>query len=272
MSTQTQTRPVGEPTNKPELVRKDNWWSGTLTFFVVFSLFGMWVTFRAFQNNFYYTLNNGLTSHYLSPLYSPTFQAPFKLLGYSISPALWILVFPLAFRLSCYYYRKQIYRAYIADPAGCAVPEPAFLAKLRFRKYTGERTFPLFAQNFHRYAFYAAAIFVIILWKDAFDALWFGPEGNSHLGFGVGTLIMFTNVILLTLYTFSCHSWRHLVGGGLDCYSCSVMNKTRHGLWNKISFLNERHGVWAMASLVSVGLTDVYIYLVCSGMVKDLHS
>ena len=32
-----------------------------------------------------------------------------------LSPALLILVFPLGFRLTCYYYRKAYYRAFFAE-------------------------------------------------------------------------------------------------------------------------------------------------------------
>ena len=40
------------------------------------------------------------------------------------SPAMLILVFPLAFRITCYYYRGAYYKAFWADPPACAVGEP----------------------------------------------------------------------------------------------------------------------------------------------------
>ena len=70
---------------------------------------------------------------------------------------------------------------------------------------------------------------------------------------------------MLSAYTFGCHSWRHLIGGGIDCYSCSAMTKTRYGLWQKVSFLNEKHAAFAWASMISVGLTDLYVDLVGRG-------
>lgn len=275
MATQTPARPTSgaNPATIPDLQRKDAWWVDPLIFFLLFSAFGLWATFRAFQNDFY--LPPG--THYLSPLYSPTIDL-YKLTGFAlpngwqISPALLILPFPLSFRLSCYYYRRSIYRAYLADPAGCAVNEPPLLAKSRFRRYMGERAFPLIVQNFHRFAFYAAAVFIAILWYDTVMAFFFVNEaGATRFGIGVGSLVFLANIVLLTGYTFSCHSWRHLIGGGLDCYSCSAMNKTRYGLWTKVSFLNEKHGKWAMASLVSVALSDVYVYLVATGRFTDLR-
>lgn len=264
----------------PALQRKDAWWMSPMAFVVVFTAFSIWVTFRAFQGDYYSTLetdamhhvfseNGWLVPNYLSPLYSPTLPLNLVLAGYHVSPALYILVFPLAFRLSCYYYRKAIYRGYIADPMACAVTEPAPLEKMRRGKYTGERTLPLILMNFHRFAFYAAAIFVIILWKDTIDSFFFlAPNGSWHIAIHLGTIVFLVNIVLLTAYTFSCHSWRHLIGGSTDCYSCSVISRTRYGLWSRVSFLNEKHGTWAMASLVSVGLTDVYVFVVTTGLLR----
>jgi hypothetical protein len=250
----------------PEMRRTDQWWIPPLAFFVVFSAFGLWATFRALEDGFYYT------APYLSPFYSPTILLGWHLGAFMISPAILILPFPLSFRLSCYYYRKSIYRSYLADPPGCAIREPQLLEKSRFRRYMGERAFPFILQNFHRYAFYAAVIFIIILWKDTFDAFFFpGTDGTSHFGIGVGSLVFLANILLLSAYTFSCHSWRHLIGGGVDCYSCSLANRTRYGLWQKVSFLNDRHGLWAMMSLVSVATTDVYVWLVATHRITDLH-
>lgn len=263
--------------NIPRLQRTDNWWSSTLIFFVVFSAFGAWATFRAFQNGAFDTAGAAAFggAHYLSPFYSPTIKLGLKLFGFSISPALLILPFPLSFRLSCYYYRKMLYRSYLLDPAGCAVKEPAnplrSAAAVRMQKYMGERVFPLVAQNLHRYAFYAAVVFIVILWKDTFDAFTFTDAQGTHFGVHLISLIFLINICLLTLYTFSCHSWRHLIGGGVDCYSCTVMNKTKYGMWQKVSFLNERHGLWAMMSLVSVAVTDFVVWLYASGHPIDIR-
>ncbi len=82
---------------------------------------------------------------------------------------------------------------------------------------------------------------------------------------------MLANVILLTLYTFSCHSLRHVVGGKLDCFSCSTFGPPRHTVWSWLSSLNERHMLFAWASLISVGFTDFYIRMLASGIFKDLR-
>lgn len=273
MATQT------APASAADVQRKDAWWIAPFTFAVVFGLFGAWATFRAFQNNYYEI------GPYLSPFYSPTIKLGLKLGGYEISPALIILPFPLSFRLTCYYYRKSIYRSYLFNPVACAVNKPFRpLWLISLQRYWGEKGFPFVAMNFHRYAFYAAAVFIVLLWVDAIKAFFFpgavgtplvahaeGAATGTHFGMGLGTVIFLANVTLLSLYTFSCHSFRHLVGGGTDCYSCSALTRSKFGLWQKISFLNEKHGLWAMMSLVSVALTDVYVYLVATHTITDIR-
>jgi len=71
------------------------------------------------------------------------------------------------------------------------------------------------------------------------------------------------NVTLLSLYTFSCHSLRHLAGGKLDCFSCASFGHSRFrqpGAF--LGFLNERHMLFAWCSLVSVGFADFYVRMV----------
>jgi hypothetical protein len=172
-----------------------------------------------------------------------------------------ILAGPLGFRATCYYYRKAYYRAFFLDPPACAVGEPAN------RKYQGETKFPFILQNIHRYFFYLAVVFILFLWHDAIVSFNF----DGHFGIGVGTLVLTTNVILLTLYTFSCHSLRHLAGGKLDCFSCATFGKPRHASWRGVSFLNERHMLLAWCSLISVGSADFYVRLVASGAIHDLR-
>jgi hypothetical protein len=81
---------------------------------------------------------------------------------------------------------------------------------------------------------------------------------------------MLANVILLSLYSFSCHSLRHLIGGKLDCFSCSQSSHLRYKGWKGVSALNENHMLFAWLSLFSVGLTDLYIRLVSSGAITDI--
>jgi len=236
--------------------RRDNWWLRPLLTVLVLGGFGVYSFWRALENQYFEV------GPYLTPFYSPLLGIDLRLGDFRISPAFYILIFPLSFRLTCYYYRLAYYRAFFWDPPACAVPEPS----LR-KHYTGERVFPFVLQNLHRYAFYAAAVFVVILSVDAIRAF-FWADG-FHMG--LGTLLLVVNAILIGLYTFSCHSWRHLIGGQVNCYSCSLASRTRYGIWKRVSYLNERHAWFAWLSLFSVMIADFYIRLVASGAIQDVR-
>ena len=236
-----------------ETQRRDAWWLELLPVIILFGGFGIYATLRAFEGRYYDW------GPYLSPFYSPLIDPQHH--WWSLSPALLILAAPLGFRTTCYYYRKAYYRAFFLDPPACAVSESSS------RKYRGETAFPFVLQNVHRYFLYLAIIFICFLWYDVFKA--FSFEGK--FGVGLGTLIMLVNVCLLTLYTFSCHSLRHIVGGKLDCFSCSNFGKPRHSAWSFLTILNEHHMLWAWASLISVGFTDFYIRMLKAGVFKDLR-
>jgi hypothetical protein len=233
-------------------VRTGSWWTQILPVVICLGGFGAYATYRAFEGAFFQW------GPYLSPFYSPLIDIHHRYWPYS--PALLILAGPLGFRATCYYYRKAYYRAFFLDPAGCAVPE-------RKRNYAGETRFPFILQNAHRYFLYLAIIFIAFLWHDAVKAFFF-PDG---FGVGVGTLVLLINVTLLTLYLFSCHSVRHLFGGKLDCFSCARFGKSRYSTWRSLTFLNERHMLFAWMSLFSVGFADFYVRLLSSGAIKDLR-
>lgn len=194
----------------------------------------------------------------LSPLFSPLFRPDW--LPTWISPGLFILWIPLGFRATCYYYRKAYYRFYFADPPGCAVGEPAV-----HKRYAMETRLPFILQNLHRFFLYLAFFPLFFLWLDA--ALAVVHEGRISVGLGIG--ILFVNAFLLTGYSLSCHSLRHLVGGRLDCFSCDRRTKVRYSLWQRLTSMNVRHMSWAWASLISVTLADVYIRLLALGVIVD---
>jgi len=234
--------------------RRDAWWIENVPFIIVLGAFAIYTTWRGvFEGKFYWA------DPYLSPFFSPLIDPHHH--WWPFSPAILILGGPLGFRLTCYYYRKAYYRAFFADPPACAVSERPG------RKYCGETTFPFILQNVHRYFFYIAVFFVVCLWYDSIVA--FDFDGN--FGIGVGTLIMLANIILLTIYTFSCHSLRHLIGGKLDCFSCATLGPPRRSAWRFVTTLNENHMFWAWASMISVGLTDLYIRLVAAGTLRDIR-
>jgi hypothetical protein len=240
--------------------RKDSWWVGPLLTLLVLSGFIVYATWAALQGDHY------TYGPYLSPFYSP------EIFGYSqhawfgpppawwpgfipFSPAILILWAPGGFRFTCYYYRGAYYKAFWADPPGCAVGEPR-------KSYLGENSFPLIIQNIHRYFLYLAVVIWGVLSYDAIKAfIW-----EDGFGIGVGTLLLTVNAVLIACYTFGCHSMRHILGGrkdalpkgavGKSCYDCS-------------SALNRRHMLFAWCSLFSVALSDVYVRLCSMGIISD---
>jgi hypothetical protein len=235
--------------------RKDAWWVMPVAQAIGLSVLGAYATWAAYQGKYYEHGN------YLSPFYSPLFRPSW--LPPWLSPAFLILWMPLGFRATCYYYRKAYYRAFFADPVACAVGEPR-------KGYCGEITFPFILQNLHRYFLYLALVILLILWWDVFRAFAFPqPDGGWKLGIGIGTLALLFNTTLLSLYTFSCHSLRHLVGGKIDCFSCAKNGMQRQKAWGIVSVLNGHHMGFAWWSLFAVCFADFYVRMCAMGKFHD---
>ena len=243
-------------------LRQDRWWLYPTATFVVFIAFVVYATWRAFTGEFYYS------TPYLSPFYSPClggtcvegsadFGTPFEF--WRLSPALIILIFPLGFRMSCYYYRKAYYRAFWLSPPACGVAEP-------HGKYTGEQRLPLILNNIHRYFFYAAVLVALVLSFDT--VLAFRDEDGEWGHMGLGTLIFLVNIVLIWAYTLGCHSCRHVVGGRLRHFS---KHPLRYRAWTLVSRLNTDHARYAWLSLFSVAIADFYVYLLATGTISDLR-
>jgi len=228
------TSTTGVQRHLGKTMRRDAWWLELLPVIVLLGAFGIYATLRAFEGTYYEW------GPYLSPFYSPLIDPHHR--WWPFSPALLILIWPLGFRVTCYYYRKAYYRAFFLDPPACAVGESGK------RRYRGETSFPFILQNLHRYFLYVGFIFLVFLWHDAFNAFFF----DGRMGVGVGTLVL-------------------LLGGKLDCFSCVAFAGPRHTTWQWLSILNERHMLYAWISLITVGLTDLYVRLVASGAVRDLR-
>ena len=208
----------------------------------------------------------GTYEDYVSPFYSPPVGRP-EWLPWFITAPLFILWIPLGFRVTCYYYRKAYYRAFFWDPPACQASAQRFDRPWTDDKeaYKGERA--LFVlNNVHRYFLYASFVVVAFLWYDTI--LTFFPEGS--FGVRVGSIIWLVNVGLVSAYTFSCHSLRHLIGGGRDCYTCVRGGNARRKLYNGVSRLNTKHPQWAWYSMFSLLITDVYFRLIQSGVIPDL--
>lgn len=258
--------------------RTDAWWVEPLwqgAGFLLFVIYANWVAFLG--DHYYY-------HGYLSPFFSPLLfvdptrpgVAPVEHAVFGAwpdwlraiwppflptSPAWLILAGPLSFRLTCYYYRKFYYRSYFLTPPACAV------GALPQRRYRGETGLLIF-QNLHRYTLYIAIAYIVILSYDAYLAFW----RDGRFGIGVGTLVLLINPILLGTYTFGCHSFRHLVGGRLDCFTCDAASQRRHGAWRRVSWLNARHMQFAWISMIWVGFADLYVRMVSMGYIHDLST
>ena len=240
-------------------LRTDRWWVQPAITVAVLVAFIVYSTVRAFENAHYWS------APYISPFYSPcllnscegnSFPKLFDGPPF-LSPALYILVVPLGFRLTCYYYRKAYYRSFWLSPPACAVAEP-------HKRYTGETRAPLVGQNLHRYFFVAGLVFNAILTYDA--VLGFRDSHDRWGHMGLGTLILCVNAALLWLYSLSCHSCRHIVGGRLAHFS---KHPVRYRFWTLVSRLNTKHMQYAWVSLFGVALTDFYVRLLATGAFSD---
>ena len=252
----SQVTVAGPPAVTARTERPDAWWLQPLIVVVVLGSFGLYALWAALQNGNYYA------PPYLSPFYSPCVAAncehpTLPVIGswWNLSPAFLVLWAPLGFRLTCYYYRRAYYRSFFWSPPACAVRDAP-------KAYTGESRMPFVLQNVHRYFFWLSIVVLAFLWWDALLAFRF-PSG---FGIGLGSLVLLANVVLLSLYTLSCHSCRYLVGGYLDRFHTAPI---RYRLWRLANRLNERHAQFAWISLFGVGFADLYVRLVASGVIVD---
>jgi hypothetical protein len=249
-------------------LRTDKWWLQPLIAFLALFAFIIYATWRAFEGAHYFL------APLISPFYSPCLTTKCvdgsSLIGHwasigTISPALLILIFPLGFRMTCYYYRKTYYRSFWMSPPACAVAEP-------HAKYTGETRKPLILQNAHRYFFYAGLVFNVLLTIDAVLSFrrpfvagnvetYPGNLAQSHevLKWGhmsIGTLVLVANATFLWLYSASCHTCRHTIGGRLRNFS---KHPVRYKAWTIVSALNHKHQNFAWISLIGVAFADIYV-------------
>jgi hypothetical protein len=239
-------------------LRTDSWRTAPLLVAVALIAFIAYAAWATLQNADYYS------APYLSPFYSPCISAncdhvTVPLIGswWNLSPAFLILWIPAGLRVTCYYYRKAYYRAFLRLPPACAVRDAP-------KSYTGESAFPFVLQNAHRYFLYLSMLVLVFIWWDAILAFKF-PDG---FGIGMGTLVLLINAVLLSLYSLSCHSCRHICGGNLKSFHG---HPVRFNAWRAISQLNKKHKEYGWASLISVGVADLYVRLLAMGIVRDLR-
>jgi hypothetical protein len=240
--------------------RRDFWWGIPafqfvgLVSFIIYAFWAIMIDTDDFKVE---------KTHYVSPFFSPEVEVS----GWpdQLSPALILIWAPVGFRTTCYYARKVYFRAFLADPPGCAIGE---FRKLD-GKYKGESSWPWILNNLHRYFFYAAFILAAIKWYDFVLAMRFETEtGATEWGLGIGTVLLGGEALFLTLYVLSCHSFKHLLGGGIDCHNCSRAGKARYAGWKRIKNLNENHHIYFWISLVLIVVADVYIRLIAKAQIE----
>lgn len=244
-------------------LRTDRWWLAPLLTVLGLTAWVAYATARVFMQKYYWKADY----HYLTPFYSPCVSngcQPGSSEFGTFLPDTWFIPFAaltlpflLLFRLTCYYYRKAYYRSFWASPPACAVPDG-------HQTYSGETRYPLLFQNLHRYFFYAAVIISVINTWDAIKAF-HSPTG---FGFGLGNLVLLGNVVLLWLYTVSCHSCRHITGGRLKHFS---KHPVRYQFWMFVSRLNKHHMGLAWTTLASLAIADFYVMAVSAGWFTDLR-
>ncbi len=254
-------------------LRRDDWWVGPVATAAGLLLWLAYYFWAAVQGQ------NYVAGPYLSPFYAPLlFADPSRVgaaeVGHALfgnfpgwwpafvpaSPALVVGYLPGVFRVTCYYYRKAYYRAFFGMPPGCAVGA-------RPQDYRGETALLIF-QNLHRYTLYIAIALLPFLWLETAYAFTY----QGRIGVGVGSILLLSNSVLLTGYTFGCHAWRHLIGGRLNCFSCDGGAHAQHSAWSLSSWLNARHMQFAWTSLICIAVCDMYVRLVSSGVLSDLNT
>jgi hypothetical protein len=233
---QNQTRPK---TNKsmtrliPKEFLEPNWrlWS-----FILLLVVGIFLMI-----NYPVAVKYGLTD----PFYSPTVA---------------VLPFVGLFRLTCYAYRKDYHRHVFNHPRTCEI---GFRAEFKGREYTGETRF-FRLENLHRYFVYFAVAILPFFYYDIFVSLTY--QGGVTLT--LGGILLIVNTAFVTLYTFSCHAIRHLIGGSVDCFSC------KHNVRKKLFFgqtkLNIHHETYAWLSLTMFFLVDLFIRATVAGVIPNI--
>jgi hypothetical protein len=184
---------------------------------------------------------------YIDPFYSPT-----------------VLIVPLpgAFRLTCYAYRKDYHRHIFRHPLGCRNPDRAETHK---QPYTGERNAIFQLENFHRYFLYAGIAILPFFYYDFYHSLIYSGVFVLRLG----SLVLLANALMLTAWTLSCHAFRHLIGGNIDCYSCVYGGGARRSVWSIQSWWNSHHEQLAWVSLFTIIFADLYLRAVQAGLPVD---
>ena len=164
-------------------------------------------------------------TRYVSPFYSPPVGRP-DWLPWFITAPMFILWIPLGFRATCYYYRKAYHRAFFTRRRSARVQEKEPRSPENYRGERAASSSTTFTGTFCMPRSWSS------LFSGTTRCSPSSLRGRSRSG--GGSLPWLLNVVLISAYTFSCHSMRHLVGGNKDCYTC-VRGATRGACFTTVS-------------------------------------
>ena len=218
----------------------------TVTVLTAFVAYATWAAFVEQE-----LLRRAPRSHrdLISPFYSPCLTGSCvpgsalrarSSLGGRSRPALLILIFPLGFRLTCYYYRKAYYRGFWQSPPACAVADG-------HGTYTGETRFPLSCRTSTATSSTSALVFNVILTIDAVVA--FRLPGESASGSAWAPLVLVVNATLLWLYSLQLP--RLPAPLRRQVLNSSPSTPIRYRIWKAFTPLNAQHMQFAWVSLAS---------------------
>lgn len=177
---------------------------------------------------------------YIDPFYSPT-----------------ILILPAIalFRLTCYAFRKSYNKHLFKHPQSCIIKTGTDFK----RSYSGETSFLFRFENLHRYFMYFSVLILPFFYYDAYISFIY----NISL-LRLGSILLLADAVILSLYVFSCHSVRNLIGGNKDCFQCLKFSIKRKKIFDFQSFLNEHHEFFAWFSLAFIIFIDLFIRFIAA--------
>lgn len=177
------------------------------------------------------------------------------------TPTIFILPLVILFRLTCYAYRKDYHRHLFNHPNGCITDSRLDSSR---RGYTGETGF-FRVENTHRYFMYIAWGILPFFFYDVYHSMVYSGSFTLSLG----TVILAVNAVAVTLYTFSCHSVRHLTGGYKDCYACPSNLNKKTSFFKVQSRFNQHHEALAWTSLILFVFVDLYLRALLAGVIPN---
>ena len=182
---------------------------------------------------------------------------------------MFILIFPLSFRFTCYYYRKAYYRSFAAFAAPVA---RSARSSPRQAQYKGETRLLIFQNLAPLRPLPGDLLFIPS--SPTTQSRHLRPRTARSASASAAVAGADINADLLGGYTFGCHSFRHLIGGHAitACPAASRPRAPESIRGRARAKLNVRHMLFAWLSLFWVGFTDFYVRLVSMGVITDFNT